>query len=92
MISPSRDELGGRKARQAGDDGREAARPVKSTTGIKPDPTILYVSLHPIAIQLELMDQAACGRDLVPGQGEARLDISGKRRHLGAWKRSGERA
>jgi hypothetical protein len=76
------DELGGRKARQAGDDGRETARPVKSTAGIKPHATVLYVGLHPIAIQLEFMHQATCSRDLVPGQGEARLDKSGKRRQL----------
>jgi hypothetical protein len=85
-------ELGGRKAREARDDGRETARPVKSTAGIKPHATVLYVRLHPIAIQLEFMDQAACGRDFVPREGEARLDKSRKGRHLGSWKRSGERA
>jgi hypothetical protein len=86
------DEVGGRKARQGRDDGRETARPVKATAGIKPHATVLYVDLHPIAIQLEFMDQAACGRDFVPRQGEARLDKGGKGRHLGTWKRSGERA
>jgi hypothetical protein len=51
------DELGARKARHARDDRREAIRPVKSTAGIKPHAAVVYVSLHPIAIQLEFMDQ-----------------------------------
>lgn len=39
---------------------------------------IPYVSLHPIAIQLEFMHQAARSRDLGPGQGKAQLDKAGK--------------
>src|SRR6266516_2380311 len=54
------DELAGRKTRHVRDDGREAIGPIKPTAGIKPDPAILYVSLHPIAIKLEFMHQAAC--------------------------------
>jgi hypothetical protein len=45
--------------RQARDEGRKTARSVKSTAGIKPHATVLYVGLHPIAIQLEFTDQAA---------------------------------
>jgi len=52
---------------------------------------IPYVSLHPIAVQLEFMHQAARSRDLGPGLGKAQLDKGGKRPHRGAWKRSGER-
>ena len=37
---------------------------------------IPYVSLHPIAVQLEFMHQAARSRDL--GQGKAQLDKAGK--------------
>src|SRR5206468_4046732 len=66
------DELAGRKARHARNDGREAARPVKSAAYIKPHAAIAYMCLDSIAVQLEFMDQAACGRDLGPWQGEAR--------------------
>jgi hypothetical protein len=64
-----KDELAGRKARHARHYGREAAGPLKSTAGIKPYAAIVYVSLHPIAIQLEFMHQASCSRDLGPRQG-----------------------
>src|SRR6266487_1717407 len=76
------DELAGRKARHARNDGREAARPVKSAASIKPHAAIAYMCLDSIAVQLEFMDQAACGRDLGPWQGEARLDEGGKRRQF----------
>ena len=38
---------------------------------------IPYVSLHPIAVQLEFMHQAARSRDLGPGLGKAQLDKGG---------------
>jgi hypothetical protein len=39
---------------------------------IKPHAAIAYVCLDPIAVQLEFMDQAACGRDLGPGAGQGK--------------------
>src|SRR6266516_6536043 len=52
-------ELRSRKARHARDDGREAVGPLKAAAGIKSHAAVPYVSLDPIAIQLEFMDQDA---------------------------------